>query len=84
MRDPDLNRRYAAAHARTVAQLASVLLRLHERAGLQPAVPVRSMAEFILARASGFALERVANPDSIPTRDVARMLPLALGLHDSP
>jgi len=84
IRDPDLNLRYAAAHARTVAQLASVLLRLHERAGLQPPVPVRSMAEFILAQAAGIALERAANPEAIPDDDLARILPGTLGLHDSP
>ena len=84
MRDPNLNQRYAAAHARTVAQLESVLLRLHEAADLQPAGPVRSMAEFILAQAAGIALERAANPDAIPPRDVARILSRTLGLHDSP
>jgi len=84
IRDPDLNLRYAAAHARTVAQLASVLLRLHERAGLQPPVPVRSMAEFILAQAAGIALERAGNPEAIPDDDLARILPGTLGLHDSP
>jgi AcrR family transcriptional regulator len=84
MRDANLNQRYAAAHARTVAQLAAVLVRLHERTGLQPAVSVRSMAEFILAQAAGIALERAANPDAIPARDVARILSRTLGLHDSP
>ena len=39
-RDPALNRRYADAHRRTVAQLAALLARLHDQAGTSPAVPV--------------------------------------------
>lgn len=83
-RDPDLNRRYADLHARSVTGIASALTRLHERAGLQPLVSLRSMAEFILAGAAGMALERAANPDALPDSDVARILPRALGLHDIP
>ncbi len=49
--DPAVNRRYAEAHGRRVQQLADVLGRLHERAGLEPAVPLRSMAELMLASA---------------------------------
>ena len=37
LRDADLNRRYARAHARTVDLLAGILGRLHARAGLRPA-----------------------------------------------
>ena len=81
MRDPALNRRYAAAHARTVANFASVLVRLQETrraaarrsGGLDGRVhPGRQLLRF--------ALERAANPAAIPDEDVARMLPRALGL----
>ncbi|MGQ0805703.1 MAG: TetR/AcrR family transcriptional regulator [Actinomycetota bacterium] len=81
-RDPDLNRRYADAHTRTVEQLASVLGRLHDRVGLEPAVALRSMAEFILAVGSGIALERAVNPAALPGDDLALMVPRALGLPD--
>jgi AcrR family transcriptional regulator len=64
-RDPDLNRRYAAAHARTVQALADSLARVAERSGerllLEPAV----MAEVALATAFGSMLEQAANPDAM-------------------
>src|SRR5438309_1736944 len=53
LRDPAVNRRYAEAHERTLTQLAAVLGALHDRAGLEPAVPLRAMAELIMALASG-------------------------------
>ena len=65
-RDPVLNRRYADAHRRTVAQLATLLTGLYERAGTPPAVPPQSMAEFVLAMGTGLTLERAANPAALP------------------
>src|SRR5882757_6375648 len=44
MRDADLNRRYAEAHARTVDGIAAVLERLYEPTGVQPPAPFRSIA----------------------------------------
>ena len=66
MRDPELNRRYADAHARTVEKFASVFERVFAGVGRKPPVPARSMAEFLLAGYAGIALERAANPDAIP------------------
>ena len=40
-RDPELNRRYAAAHERTVAELAEVVSAGYEKAGERPVVPAR-------------------------------------------
>jgi AcrR family transcriptional regulator len=82
MRDPDLNRRYAAAHARTVDELASVLESIYKPTGLEPPVPVRSMAEFVQAGAMGIALERAANPDALPDGDVEQLLLRAFALLD--
>src|SRR5262245_5596591 len=73
-RDPALNRRYADAHARTVEQFASVLGRLHDQAGLRPAVAPRSMAAFILAVASGFTIERLANPAALDLDDAIALV----------
>ncbi len=64
-RDPILNRRYADAHRRTVAQLAALLARIHDQAGKSPAAPVTSMAEFVLAMGTGVTLERAANPAAL-------------------
>jgi AcrR family transcriptional regulator len=64
--DPVLNRRYADAHQRTVAELAGLLAQLHDQAGTPPVVPVTSMAEFVLAMGTGLTLERAANPAALP------------------
>lgn len=77
-RDPELNRRYAAAHRRTVMQLAAVLARFHERAGTSPPVPPQSMAEFMVALGAGATLEQAANPAALPEDHVATMMASAL------
>jgi AcrR family transcriptional regulator len=82
-RDPVLNRRYAEAHARTLDALADVLGGLHRRAGREPAVPLRSMAELIVGLGPAVALERLANPDALPSADLTEMVTRALGLSDS-
>jgi AcrR family transcriptional regulator len=82
-RDQQLNGRYARAHERTVNELASVLGRLHERAGLEPLRPLRSMAELILAVGTGVALERAANPAALPDEELLEWLPRALGLGEA-
>jgi hypothetical protein len=78
-RDPELNRRYSAAHARTVERFTSVLARLCATADLRPACPERLMAEFILALGSGMVLEWAANPAALPIEVVSQMLSRALG-----
>ena len=80
MRDPELNRRYAEAHSHAVESLASVLDRLYHRAGLQPVVPVGSLAEFFLGAVAGVALERAANPNALPDSDLAQLTLRAVGL----
>src|SRR5207344_2045620 len=80
-RDPVLNRRYADAHRRTVGQLAALLTGLYDRAGISPAVPPQSMAEFVLAMGAGVTLERAANPAALPTDDgLTMMLRAVLGV----
>ena len=80
-RDPVLNRRYADAHRRTVAELAGLLARVHDRDGTPPVVPVTSMAEFVLAMGTGLTLERAANPAALPADDgVAMMLRALIGV----
>ena len=81
-RDPEVNRRYAAAHARTVERFASALARLRPKAEVQPAVPEGLMAEFILALSSGMVLEWAVNPAALPIDDVVRLVSRALGFTD--
>jgi AcrR family transcriptional regulator len=78
-RDASLNSRYAKVHARTVERLAQVLEGVHERAGLSPAVPTNTMAEFVLALGFGVEIERLANPGALPLERLAPMLARALG-----
>jgi len=78
-RDPSLSARFAAADARTVDNLASQLERLCIKAEIQPRFPPRAMAQFILALASGFILERAANPTALPIEVVLPMMLRALG-----
>jgi hypothetical protein len=79
-RDSALNRRYAAIHAGTIKAIADLLKRLHERANIAPAFPLRVMAELSVALNTAVAVERAANPDALPSRVVEDMFVKALGL----
>jgi AcrR family transcriptional regulator len=81
-RDPEVNRRYGLAHARTLQRLSLLLDGLHERAGVTPTVSAHVMAEFVLAVGSGVILERLVNPGALDV-EVADMLVGALGLGTS-
>jgi AcrR family transcriptional regulator len=61
-RVPELNRRYAQLHERTVDGLASVYARLHEGAGTTPRYPARVLAQLELAISRGAFLEELAHP----------------------
>ena len=63
-RDPELNRRYAEHHARTVERLADVVRFV--RPDRAPAAGDRHLAELLLAVGSGLVLERHANADALP------------------
>jgi AcrR family transcriptional regulator len=73
-RNPELGRRYAAAHARTVERLSKVLEAVYTRAGEKPPFPPRQMAELVLAIGVGAELEQAANPDALQGRFVADLL----------
>jgi hypothetical protein len=79
MRDPELNRRYVACHAKTVDRLAELIAQLHQRGGIEPSVAPRTMAQFILAFGAGLALERAADPTSLEWPALAHMMVAALG-----
>jgi AcrR family transcriptional regulator len=63
-RDPELSRRYAAAHERTLEGVAALIAEIHERAGEPPPLPARSLAVLLAALRSGSELEIAANPDA--------------------
>ncbi len=64
-RDPELSRRYAAAHASTVAALAGALASAAAQNGHAFAIPARQVAELLLAIETGLALEQLADPRAV-------------------
>jgi AcrR family transcriptional regulator len=81
-RDPELNRRYAAAHATTVDGIVSVLSVIVERDGITLAVPARRLAELVLALETGLALEQLASSHAVDVSEgvaVLRQLVEVLG-----
>jgi AcrR family transcriptional regulator len=72
-RDPELNRRYAALHARTLDGVAQVFTEISkENAGGIP-FPPRLLAELWLAIETGRALEQIADPRALGDRDLHRL-----------
>jgi AcrR family transcriptional regulator len=61
-RVPELSRRYADLHQRTVDRLASVFAKLHERADSTPRYPPSVLAKLALAINVGAFLEQLADP----------------------
>ena len=74
LRDPSLNQRYAEVHRQTVARLATVIARLQAEENLEACPPPAAAAEFILAVGTGLALERGANPRSLPSEHLLGMV----------
>jgi AcrR family transcriptional regulator len=77
-RVPELNRRYAELHERTLDRLASVYARLHARIGTTPRYPVRVLAELTMAVSRGSFLEVLALPGAadLPVTEVISELVL--------
>jgi AcrR family transcriptional regulator len=78
-RDPELNRRYAAAHERTLAGVAELIAGMHERAGEPPPFSPRGLAEVLAALRTGSELEKAANPDALTDPAPADLLRRLLG-----
>jgi AcrR family transcriptional regulator len=64
-RDPELSRRYAAAHAHTVDGVAEMLATVAATNGREPPVSPREVAELALALSAGTTLEQAANPGAL-------------------
>jgi AcrR family transcriptional regulator len=80
-RDPELSRRYAAAHARTVDGIAGVLASIAERNGHVLAVPARQIAELMLAIETGLALEQLADPGAVSLSELQSVFGELAALH---
>ena len=73
-RDSDLNKRYAAAHQRTVERVAAILDGIYQRASQTPPLPAGHLAELMMALSSGAQLELAANPAALPAAVRAQAL----------
>jgi len=63
-RDPELNRRYAALHARAVDGVAQVFAEISKEGAAGLLLPPRQLAELWLTIETGRALEQIADPDA--------------------
>jgi AcrR family transcriptional regulator len=63
-RDPELGRRYAAAHERTLAGMERAITGLYQRAGELPPLPPGELARLLVAVGAGARLEQAAGPGS--------------------
>lgn len=79
-RDPELNARYAAAHARTVDRFAEAIGQLYANAEREPPYPPRFLAHLALAIDHGTILERAADPDALPAELVEEFVVRAVVL----
>jgi AcrR family transcriptional regulator len=79
-RDAELNARYAGLHRQTIAMLAALFDDLYERAGIDPEVSTKSLAQFLLALSNGVNLEQAVTPDALPIAELTVLVTRALGL----
>ena len=83
-RDPELNRRYAALHARTLDGVAQMFAEISKENAENLPFPPRLMAELWLAIETGRALEQIANPDVLGGPDLPVLHRLADLLAEQP
>jgi AcrR family transcriptional regulator len=73
-RDPELGRRYAAAHQRTLAGMERAVTGLYQRAGEPPPLAPADLARLLVAVGAGARLEQAAEPGSSPAMPLAGLL----------
>jgi AcrR family transcriptional regulator len=79
-RDPAVNESYAKAHGRAIDGIAHLLAGAFDAAGVEPTLPPRVLAAFVLAVGSGANLENLVVPDALPAAAVAELIGRAVGL----
>jgi AcrR family transcriptional regulator len=78
-RDPELNRRYAALHARAVDGVARMFAAVSKENAEGLPLPPRLMAELWLAIETGRALEQITDPDALSGAALHRLADLLAG-----
>jgi AcrR family transcriptional regulator len=73
-RDPELGRRYADAHQRTLAGMERAVTGLYQRAGEPPPLPPADLARLLVVVGAGARLEQAAEPVSSPAVLLAGLL----------
>lgn len=73
-RDPELRRRYAALHARTVAGMERAITTVYVRTGQTPPLPPAALAQLVVAVGAGARLEQAAEPGARPVTLFAHLL----------
>jgi AcrR family transcriptional regulator len=73
-RDPDVGRRYAAAHQRTLAGMQEAVTGLYQRAGEPPPLPPADLARLLIAVGAGVRLEQAAEPGTYPVTPLGDLL----------
>ena len=73
-RDPELGRRYAEAHQRTLAGMEQAVMDLYQRSAVPPPLPPADLARLLVAVGAGARLEQAAVPGSSPMTQLAGLL----------
>jgi AcrR family transcriptional regulator len=73
-RNPDVNRRYAVTHERTVAGVAGAVARIYESTGDPLPLPAPDLARLLLTVGAGARLEQATNAQVLPNALVAQLL----------
>lgn len=76
VRAPELLQRYVERQRSLTAALARALRARHETTGVPLSYPADLLASAIMALASGLAMDRIADPESVPTGLLGDMLTL--------
>jgi hypothetical protein len=73
-RDPEVNGRYAALHAHSVARLAGAIEAALAKDGGTPVFPPHAFAQLVFALNSGAVLEQAADPSAMPFAQLEELL----------
>ncbi len=83
VRDPELREEFARRRRPLRLSIAELVERAAAEHGVQLPISPESLATAVLALSNGLAIERLADPDSVPTELFGAVLNLMLGALDA-